>query len=67
MCDETEDLREELLDYYGTAAFAGNMTAMAQLGEIEVADEDELWIIADDMWIDSNTHRNDSDNDVIGW
>ena len=54
MDDEAEDLREELLDYCGSAAFAGNMAAMAQLSEIEVADEDELWMIADDLWIDAN-------------
>ena len=67
MFDDAEDLRDELLDYCGTAAFAGNMAAMAQLGEVEVADEDELWTIADDLWVESNTHRNDSDDGTIGW
>ena len=39
---DTEKLREELKDYYGTAAFNGMPQAMIDVSKIENASEEEL-------------------------
>ena len=39
---DTEDIREELRDYYGTAAASGFPMASVQLFEVDEMDEDEL-------------------------
>ena len=38
----TDRLRSDLLDYFGTAAFSIEPLAMADVARIEDADEDEL-------------------------
>ena len=50
----TEELREKLKDYVGTAAFSGFPAAFGDLVEIENADEDELIKIAERLGFDSN-------------
>ena len=42
----TERLRSDLLDYFGTAAFSIEPLAMADVARVENADEDELAQIA---------------------
>ena len=50
-----DELRDELLDYCGMAAFEGYDAAMAQIVEIELAVDDELPVIAEvlghDAWL----------------
>ncbi len=41
-----EKLRDDLLDYFGTAAFSGISPAMSEVARVENADEDELLEIA---------------------
>ena len=61
-----ELLREELLDYYGTAAFNGNAAAMDLLGNIEFADDDELRAFADGAGIEAGSYL-DEEDDWFGW
>lgn len=49
----TEELREKLMDYVGTAAFGGFPAAFGDLAEIENADDDELIEIAERLGIDT--------------
>ena len=48
----TEELREKLMDYVGTAAFGGFPAAFGDLAEIENASRDELIIIAERLGFD---------------
>ena len=47
----TEELRQKLLDYVGTAAFSGMFTAFGDIIEIENADYEELLEIADRLGV----------------
>lgn len=47
----TEELRQKLLDYVGTATFGGMFAAFGDLIEIENADYDELLEIADRLGV----------------
>lgn len=38
----TEDLRKELKDYYGTAMFNGNPMAVMELSQVDTASDAEL-------------------------
>ena len=40
--DETEELREKLKDYYGTAMMSGNPMAVMDLSRVENMDEQQL-------------------------
>lgn len=40
--DETEELREKLKDYYGTAMMSGNPMAVIDLSRVENMDEQQL-------------------------
>jgi hypothetical protein len=40
--DETEELREKLKDYYGTAMMSGNPMAVIDLSRVEDMDEQQL-------------------------
>jgi hypothetical protein len=40
--DETEELREKLKDYYGTAMMSGNPMAVMDLSRVEDMDEQQL-------------------------
>ena len=40
--DETEELREKLKDYYGTAMMTGNPMAVMDLSRVENMDEQQL-------------------------
>ena len=50
---DTEDIRDELRDYYGTAAVSGFPMAAVQLFEVEDMDEDELRERAEELGIDT--------------
>ena len=47
----TEELRQNLLDYVGTAAFGGMPAAFGDILEIENADYDELLEIAERLGV----------------
>ena len=47
-----DDLRSDLLDYLGTAAFSVAPLAMADVARVENADEDELLEIAQECRFD---------------
>lgn len=48
---DTERLRSELLDYFGTAAFSIESLAMADVARVENANEDELsQIVSECRW-----------------
>ena len=47
-----DDLRSDLLDYLGTAAFSVAPLAMADVARVENADEDELIEIAQECGLD---------------
>ena len=49
---DPDDLREELRDYYGTAAMAGFPAAAATLFDLEDMDEDELEKLAEEQGLD---------------
>ena len=40
--DNTEELREKLKDYYGTAMVSGNPMAVIDLSRVENMDEEEI-------------------------
>ena len=40
--DNTEELREKLKDYYGTAMVSGNPMAVIDLSRVEDMDEEEI-------------------------
>ena len=40
--DKTEELREKLKDYYGTAMVSGNPMAVIDLSRVENMDEEEI-------------------------
>ena len=61
-----EILRDELLDYYGSAAFNGSAAAMDRLGSIERADDDELRAFADDAGIEASSYL-DEEDDWFTW
>ena len=42
----TEDLRKELKDYYGTAMFNGNPMAVMELSQVDNASDAELETLA---------------------
>lgn len=47
----TEELRQKLLDYVGTAAFSGMSAAFGDVLEIENADYEELLEIAERLGV----------------
>lgn len=49
---ETERLRQELMDYFGTAVMGGSVLATPELLEVEEASLDELVQIAQRAGID---------------
>ena len=49
---DAEDIREELRDYYGTAAASGFPMAAVQLFEVDDMDEDVLRKRAEELGID---------------
>ena len=49
---DVDELREHMVDYYGTAAFSGSPAAMADVWEVERMDGYELCERADQMGID---------------
>ena len=40
--NETEELRDKLRDYYGTAVASGNPMAVIDLGKVDNMDDDEV-------------------------
>ena len=50
---DPEDIRDELRDYYGTAAVSGFPMAAVQLFEVEDMDEDELRERAEELGLDT--------------
>ena len=40
--NDTEELRDKLRDYYGTAAASGNPMAVIDLGKVDNMDDDEV-------------------------
>lgn len=61
MKDALNQLREALLDYCGTSAIGGNMAAMAEVSDIEMAEEDGLEQIANELGIDTDSYRSEID------
>ena len=49
----TEDLRKELKDYYGTAMFNGNPMAVMELSRVDNASDAELERLARQAGLDS--------------
>ena len=48
---ETEELREKLTDYYGTAMMNGFPIAMADLNGLDTMDEEEIRELAEELGI----------------
>lgn len=57
---DTERLRSDLREYYGTAMFNGNPMAMMELEEVERASADDLRRIARNNAFDLDRYENDS-------
>lgn len=62
-----DELRDELFDYCGTAAFEGNAAAMAQVVEIELASSEELPGIADALGLDAGSFANSDEGGQWPW
>ena len=51
---DPEDIREELRDYYGTAAVSGFPMAAAQLFDVDGVDNEELREKAEELGLDTD-------------
>ena len=56
---DIERLREDLIDYYGVAAFRGMSVAMMDVFEVEDASEEELIKLAKDARWDLRKYEDD--------
>lgn len=56
---DVERLREDLIDYYGVAAFRGMSVAMMDVFEVEDASEEELIKLAKDARWDLRKYEDD--------
>lgn len=52
-----ERLREDIIDYYGTAAFSGNIGAMGDMEKAERASNQELLKMAKECGININKYK----------
>lgn len=50
--NDTDEIRDELRDYYGTAAVSGFQAAAAQLFEVEDLDDEEVKELAEELGLD---------------
>jgi len=50
--DDTEETRDELRNYYGTAAVSGFPVAAAQLFEVEDLDDEKVRELAEELGLD---------------
>ena len=57
-----ETLREDLINYFGTALFNASPLAIINITQIERAREEELIKIAKDNCFDLNKYKNNSRN-----
>ena len=55
---DLEELRKDLIDYYGTAMFNGFPAAIADLSKVEKATPKELVKIAKNNKVDFNQYKN---------
>lgn len=56
---DIERLREDLIDYYGVAAFSGISVAMMDVFEVEDASEEELIKLAEEAGWDLTEYEED--------
>lgn len=56
-----ERLREDLMDYYGTAMYSGSPMAMMELIDVDSATNSELLKLAKDAWFDLDDYRESED------
>ena len=53
--NSSDDLKNKLKDYYGTAMFSGNPMAIIDLSRVENASEEELQRLAEKAGIKNNS------------
>lgn len=56
-CIDTEKLRKDLINYYGTAFTGGFPVAVIELSQVENADDSELIKIAEKNGFDLNKYE----------